>query len=66
MVPNIDVLSSKWYFFFLNWKLGKLMCQTKHVSFMVVFQIGPLQKILIIIACGCWIQTYRQMLVQSV
>ena len=53
-------------FFVLNWKLGKMLCQPKHVSFMLVFQIGPLQKILIIIACGCWIQTYTEMLVQSI
>ena len=66
-VPNIDVLSSKGYFYFfsLNWKLGKMLWQTKHVSFMVVFQIGPLPKILIIITCSCWIQTYKQPLVQS-
>ena len=69
MVLNIDVLSSNLVmlvFFVLNWKLGKMLCQPKHVSFMLVFHIGPLQKILIIIACGCWIQTYRQPLVQSI
>ena len=68
MVENIDVLSSKgtFSFFVLNWKLEKMLCQTKHVIFMLVFQIGSFQKIVIIIACGCWIQTYRQMLVQSI
>ena len=68
MVPNIDVLSSKAYFFYfvLNWKLVKMLCLNKHASFMLVFQNGPLQKILIIIVYSCWIQTYSHTLVQSV
>ena len=68
VVENIDVLSLKWFFHFfvLNWKLRKMLCQTKHVSFMLVFHIGPLQKIIVIISCGCWIQTYKHMLVQSI
>ena len=68
MVQNRDVFSSKgtFHFFVLNWKLGKMLCLNKHASFMLVFQIGPLQKILIIIVCCCWIQTYSQTSVQSV
>ncbi len=68
MVHNLDVLSSNGYFQFFCFELKIMESVTshKHASFTLVFQIGPLQKILIIIVCLCWIQNYSHTLVQSV